>query len=125
MRTCCGCLTRPAPRVFATPTLPRSSGRPKPGNDPPQRAHRTQRKTRKMDLKKTILLFVFSALFAFDAANPAIADDTAADREFTFAARLIERGEHKLAREAFEKFLADFSADPRIGDAHYYLAVLA
>src|SRR5688500_8582551 len=72
--------------------------------------------------EERILLCVFSALLCASVVNSA---DSAADREFTFAARLLERGEHKLATEAFGEFVANFSDDPRVADAHYYLAVLA
>ena len=68
-----------------------------------------------------LLIGFFSAVCV---VNIALAQDSAADREFTFAARLLERGEHKLAVEAFEQFISKFSADQRVADAHYYLAVL-
>jgi len=63
------------------------------------------------------------AILLLVSVAPSLAAE--ADNEFTFAARLLERGEHKLAHEAFEQFIKQFPGDGRVGDAHYYLAVLA
>lgn len=56
-------------------------------------------------------------------AAPLHADD--ADRQFTFAARLMQQGETKLAEEAFGEFIRKFAADRRASDVHYYMALLA
>ena len=79
-----------------------------------------------MDLKRKSRCIVFAALLCASAVDsPLSAQDSAADREFTFAARLLERGEHGLATEAFDQFIARFADDQRVADAHYYLAILA
>jgi TolA-binding protein/predicted negative regulator of RcsB-dependent stress response len=56
---------------------------------------------------------------------PVFAADTEADRQYTFAVRLLQQDESKLAEEAFDEFARRFAADPRTQDAEYYLAVLA
>lgn len=48
-----------------------------------------------------------------------------AQRQFTFAYRLLERGEPDLAIEAFEDFIRDFPNTPLASDAAYYLALSA
>ncbi len=48
-----------------------------------------------------------------------------ADRQWTFAVRLVQEGENDLAVDAFGDFLRDYPSDARAGDARYYLAVLA
>lgn len=58
-------------------------------------------------------------------AGPLHADPTEADRQFTFAIRLIQQQETKLAEGALAEFLKKFPDDPRTGDVEYYLAVLA
>ncbi|MEX2672332.1 MAG: tetratricopeptide repeat protein, partial [Phycisphaeraceae bacterium] len=65
-------------------------------------------------------LLIASLLLALPA--PAFAE---ADRQFTFAARLMQQGENDLAQEAFEEFLSRFPDDRRISDVRYYMALLA
>lgn len=48
-----------------------------------------------------------------------------ADRQFAFAARLMQDGQADLAAEAFDDFLRDYPTDARVGDAWYYRALLA
>ncbi|NBB82322.1 MAG: tetratricopeptide repeat protein [Alphaproteobacteria bacterium] len=48
-----------------------------------------------------------------------------ADRQWTFAVRLVQQGEADLAVDAFGDFLRHYPSDDRADDAHYYLAVLA
>ncbi|QNN22622.1 tetratricopeptide repeat protein [Planctomycetales bacterium ZRK34] len=50
---------------------------------------------------------------------------TEADSQFTFAVRLMQQGEIKLADEALTEFTRKFSDDRRVADAHYYQALLA
>lgn len=50
---------------------------------------------------------------------------TEADSQFTFAVRLMQQGESKLAAEALDEFSRKFSDDRRVADAHYYQALLA
>jgi tetratricopeptide (TPR) repeat protein len=57
------------------------------------------------------------------AADTRAASD--ADRQFTFAARLMQQGENQLAEQAFREFLLNNASDPRAGDVNYYLALLA
>lgn len=45
-------------------------------------------------------------------------------QQFLFAYRLFERGEDRLAAEAFDQFLMNFPNDPRRGDAAFYRATL-
>ncbi|MHB1157274.1 MAG: tetratricopeptide repeat protein [Phycisphaerales bacterium] len=47
-----------------------------------------------------------------------------ADLQFTFAARLMQEKDAELAAEAFGDFVRDYADDARVGDAHYYLAIL-
>ncbi len=58
------------------------------------------------------------------AVPPAQAADQAQEK-FTFAVRLMQRGERELAAEAFRSFLRRFPDNDRTAQAHYYLAVLA
>ncbi len=47
-------------------------------------------------------------------------DSPVAQSQFTFAYRLLQRGEHKLATQAFDDFLGRFVEDQRYPDACYY-----
>lgn len=47
------------------------------------------------------------------------------DRQFSFAARLMQQGQTPLAVDAFAQFIARYADDPRVPDAHYYLAAIA
>lgn len=47
------------------------------------------------------------------------------DRQFTFAVRLMQQGERKLAEDAWNEFVNKYANDPRVPDAHYYMALLA
>jgi len=48
-----------------------------------------------------------------------------ADRQWTFAVRLVQENETDLAVDAFRDFVRNYPSDDRADDAHYYLAVLA
>ncbi|MBI1373573.1 MAG: tetratricopeptide repeat protein [Phycisphaera sp.] len=51
--------------------------------------------------------------------------DEQADRQFTFAARLMQRSELQLAQEAFGEFIRKNPGDARVDDARYYIGLLA
>ena len=60
------------------------------------------------------------------APAPAQTDGpTRADQQYTFAVRLLQQNQADLAADAFEQFVRDHPGDPRVSDAHYYLALLA
>lgn len=58
-------------------------------------------------------------------AAPLSAQADPAQQQFVFAYRLLQRGEDKLAAQAFEEFLAKYPKDAKHGDAAYYRALLA
>lgn len=59
------------------------------------------------------------------AAPATVRADDEAQRQFTFAYRLLERGELDLAKDAFVDFVRRFEKDMRVPDAVYYLALLS
>jgi tetratricopeptide (TPR) repeat protein len=62
------------------------------------------------------------------AAQPATtttAISEAAHQQFVFAYRLLQRGDNKLAIEAFDEYLGRFPRDEKRGDALYFRALLA
>ncbi|MCC7193755.1 MAG: tetratricopeptide repeat protein [Phycisphaeraceae bacterium] len=70
------------------------------------------------------LLFV--ALLASSLLSlPLYAENVEAQQQFIFAYRLLQRGEDKLAAEAFDDFLKSYPDDSRRSDARFYQAVLA
>lgn len=50
---------------------------------------------------------------------------TPAYQQFVFAYRLLQRGEDRLAIDAFDEYLRKYTQDERRGDAVYYRALLA
>jgi tetratricopeptide (TPR) repeat protein len=50
---------------------------------------------------------------------------SAAEKQFIFAYRLLERQSYELAAEAFDQYLGDFPRDDKRGDGCYYRAYLA
>ena len=66
---------------------------------------------------------VLAALLLLATAAPALAAD-AARQQFLFAYKLLQRGDEKLAAEAFDDYLGDFPRAERRGDAAYYRALL-
>lgn len=57
------------------------------------------------------------------SVSPALAAD-AARQQFLFAYKLLQRGDEKLAAEAFDEYLGSFPQAERRGDAAYYRALL-
>ena len=55
-------------------------------------------------------------------ANPPSSDP--AHQQFLFAYKLLQRGEDRLAGEAFDEFLRDYPSAKTRGDALYYRAML-
>jgi len=68
-----------------------------------------------------ILLALIASLHIVPPAEAA----KEADRQFTFAVRLMQQGESDLADDALEEFVRKYPDDRRVGDAHYYMALLA
>lgn len=66
---------------------------------------------------------VLAALLLFATAVPALAAD-ASRQQFLFAYKLLQRGDEKLAAEAFDDYLGDFPRAERRGDAAYYRALV-
>lgn len=57
--------------------------------------------------------------------GPAAVPMTPAYQQFVFAYRLLQRGEDRLATDAFDEYLKKYPQDERKGDATYYRALLA
>ena len=64
-----------------------------------------------------------AALVALLPPLPAHAADPA-QQQFLFAYKLLQRGDQRLAAEAFDQYLGDFPRGERRGDAAYYRALL-
>lgn len=58
-----------------------------------------------------------------DAQQVAVSE--AAHQQFVFAYRLLQKGDTKLAIEAFDEYLGKFPQDEKLGDALYFRALLA
>ncbi|MEX0744547.1 MAG: hypothetical protein WD118_03000, partial [Phycisphaeraceae bacterium] len=55
---------------------------------------------------------------------PALAQGGAAHEQFLFAYKLLQRGEDRLAADAFDDYLGNFPQDEKRGDGLYYRALL-
>ncbi len=67
----------------------------------------------------------FVALILFCClSNSTLAATTEADRQFSFAYLLMQNNEGAQAKKAFQQFIKLYKKDQRVGDAHYFLAIL-
>lgn len=70
------------------------------------------------------LLLATALILGLLGPSQAAAQSDAAHQQFLFAYKLLQRGEDRLAAEAFDAYLGGFPQDAKRGDALYYRALL-
>ena len=74
-------------------------------------------------IHRVIIPFALLAAMVISLA-PAAAQSEASHQQFLFAYKLMQRGDDRLAAEAFDEFLGRFPEDEKRADALYYRALL-
>lgn len=71
-----------------------------------------------------LLALFLTSHIALPTSNMLYAQSDAAHQQFLFAYKLLQRGDDRLAADAFDDYLGRFPNAEKVGDAIYYLALL-